>query len=141
MEVSFQQDKKNLLVRELCLKYQHRLLFIAVLLCQAHQEMLTQQFSTLQEESHVHMTQLEENIEQLKNRLAEETKGRMEEEEKFSDMLKELQELVNLERSAKESISQEVHVACSCGIFLIMSCIFVFSCRLPLLNCTPANDK
>lgn len=54
------------------------------------------------------INQLQVELEESRSRLTEERRGRREEEEKFGDMLKELQGMVNKERINREALSQEV---------------------------------
>ena len=51
---------------------------------------------------------LEQELEEIKERLTEERRGRRDEEDKFRDMLRELQGMVSKERSDKESLAREV---------------------------------
>lgn len=85
MEMSFQQDKKNLLTQ---------------------QETLNITLSTLRED----LSNLQQEIEDLREKLTQEKRGRKEEEDNHGEMIQELQKIVNNERNENEDLTNQLQI-------------------------------
>jgi predicted nuclease with TOPRIM domain len=88
-EFSFQQDKKNLLIK-----------------LEAANIQLMEQSKKFTEET----IKLQEQYEELKNKLEVEKKAKIDEESVHEEMMKELQHCLNLEKEKYETLHQQVIV-------------------------------